>query len=119
MWENFIGRQIRRANRNLLLTNAAILAVIALVAFGNWHYLNNWVRGAAATDATQIASLKSADELERNFVKFDVAEVFSSGFQDVEQKNGVTTSVKADYLIAWVGDRASGEGEAEQHRHAP
>ena len=106
MWENFIGRQIRRANRNLLLVNLVVLAIVALIAFGNWRYLNNWFRGTAAVAPAQIASLKSADELERNFVNFDVKEVFPSGFQEVEQKNGVTTSVKADYLVTWVGDRA-------------
>src|SRR5207248_698662 len=34
------------------------------------------------------------------------AEVFESGYQEVEQENGRTTGVKADFLITWVGDRA-------------
>ena len=106
MWENFIGRQIRRANRNLLLTNLVLLGIIAAVAFSQYRYLNNWFRGTAAIDPAAIAQLQSADDLQRNFVKFDVKEVFPSGFQEVEQENGKTTSVKADYLLAWVANRA-------------
>jgi hypothetical protein len=32
MWENYVGNAIRRGNRNLLLLNGAILAVILAIA---------------------------------------------------------------------------------------
>ena len=47
MWDNFIGRQIRRANRNLLIVNVIILLIVGGVVAGNWKYLTNWFRGPA------------------------------------------------------------------------
>jgi len=106
MWENFIGRQIRRANTRLLLANLITLAIVALIVFGNWRYLNNWFRGTVAITPAEVAALKSAKDLDRNFVKLDVGEIVPSGFQEVEQENGKTTSVKADYLVTWIAGRA-------------
>jgi hypothetical protein len=105
MWENFIGRQIRRCNRNLFFTNLVLLLVIVAVGIGNWRYLSNWFRGTTPTDPAQIAKLRSADELARNFVSFDVQELGESGYQEIEQKNGVKQRVTADFLLAWVGDK--------------
>ncbi|MBI2679323.1 MAG: hypothetical protein HYX28_11130 [Candidatus Koribacter versatilis] len=106
MWENFIGREIRRCNRNLLTINVIVLVIVGAVVAFNWGYLTNWFRGTAAIDPLQIAKLQSADDLARNFVKFDVPEVLESGFQEVEEKDGKVVAVKADYQITWVGGRA-------------
>ena len=107
VWEGFIGNQVRRANNRLLIANLCVLAFVAVLLGANWNYMNNWFRGTAPTDPAQIAKLKSADELARNFVSFDVPEVFESGYQEVEQDDsGKVTSVKADFLVTWVGDRA-------------
>jgi hypothetical protein len=45
MWDNVIGRHIRRANRSLLLTNLALLAVLAVVTLANGRYLVNFLLG--------------------------------------------------------------------------
>jgi len=37
MWNNFIGRQVRRTNRNLLIVNLLILAGIVLGVVISWN----------------------------------------------------------------------------------
>ena len=49
----------------------------------------------APIGAASLAKVQRPNELERYFVQFDVAEVFESGYQEVEQENGRTTGVKA------------------------
>jgi len=50
MWDNIIGRHIRRTNRNLLLTNLALLAVLATVTLLNGRYLVNFLLGPFPAD---------------------------------------------------------------------
>lgn len=105
MWEGFIGKQIRRCNRNLLITNVVLLVACALIGAANWKYLSNWFKGTAPTDPKQIAQLHSADELARNFVSFDAPEVFESGLREVETKNGRETGTTlAEFVVVPVGD---------------
>jgi hypothetical protein len=107
MWEGFIGQQIRRCNRNLLIWNVAILAGCAAIAALNFQYLSNWVKGTAPTDPQVIAKLRGPDELQRNFVSFDVPKVFESGMREEETENGRDTGrVTADFEVVWVGDKA-------------
>lgn len=107
MWEGFIGNQVRRCNRNLLITNVLLLAACVGVGALNFNYLSNWFRGTAPVDPQQIAQLHSADDLKRNFVSFDVPEVFESGVQEVETENGKETgTVLSDFVVVHVGNRA-------------
>jgi hypothetical protein len=106
MWDNFIGRQIRRANRNLLIVNVVILLIVGGVIAGNWKYLTNWFRGPAPIVAATLATVHSRNEMERFFVQFDVPEVLESGLQEQEEKNGHVERVTADFQVAWVGDKA-------------
>jgi hypothetical protein len=39
MWENFIGEQIRRCNRNLLVANIVLLCAVVTCAAMSGHYL--------------------------------------------------------------------------------
>ena len=107
MWEGFIGNQIRRCNRNLLITNVVLLAACVGIGALNFNYLSNWFRGTAPTDPAAIAQLRTADDLKRNFVSFDVPEVFESGVQEVETENGKETgTVLSDFVVVHVGSRA-------------
>lgn len=106
MWEGFIGKQIRRCNRNLLITNVVLLAACAGIGALNFNYLSNWFRGTAPIDPAQIAQLQSADQLQRNFVSFDVPEVFESGVTEVETENGKQTGTTlSDFVIVPVGNK--------------
>jgi hypothetical protein len=42
----WVENEARRANRNLLLMNGGILAIIILVIAGNYRYCANFVLGA-------------------------------------------------------------------------
>ena len=106
MWEGFIGKQVRRANNRLLIANLCVLAFVAVLLGANANYLNNWFRGTNPTDPQAIARLRNPNDLARNFVSFDVAKVFESGYQEIETENGRQTGVNADFQVVWVGDRA-------------
>jgi hypothetical protein len=106
MWEGFIGKQVRRCNRNLLITNVVLLAACAAIGALNFNYLSNWFRGTAPIDPQQIAQLRAADDLKRNFVSFDVPEIFESGVTEVETKDGKETGTTlSDFIIVPVGNK--------------
>lgn len=111
MWDNFIGRQIRRCNRNLLLTNLLLLgAIVAYIAY-NSRYLVNFVRGAEDISNTELANIHGPTDRARFFVSVHGEKSFDSGIQSIEQTvdkytNKVeSTKVNADYRILVAGNR--------------
>ena len=46
MWDNFIGKQIRRCNRNLLIANLVLLGLVISYATINARYLTNFLSGS-------------------------------------------------------------------------
>lgn len=111
MWDNFIGRQIRRCNRNLLLTNLLVLGgIVAYIAY-NSPYLTNFVRGAEDISNTELASIHGSGDCARFFVRVHGEKSVDSGIQSIEQTvdkytNKVeSTKVNADYRILVAGNR--------------
>jgi hypothetical protein len=100
MWENAVGRQIRRTNRNLLLTNLALLALVLGIAFFNRRYLMSFARGPVPVSAAQVAELTDPAQLDNAFVSLDVAKVLPTGYQVVNTRHGRQVSVKADFQLA-------------------
>jgi hypothetical protein len=45
MWDDFISRQIRRTNRNLLIFGSVILAGLGLLLAGGWRDTYNFLFG--------------------------------------------------------------------------
>jgi len=58
MWDNIIGWHIRRTNRNLLLTNLALLAALAAATLLSGRYLVNFLLGPFPADEAMLASMK-------------------------------------------------------------
>jgi len=111
MWDNFIGQQIRRCNRNLLIANLVLLAAVIAYAEVNWRYLANFVLAATDISSNELADLHDPAERFRFVVRVHGEKSFQTGFQSVEQtvdkySNRVTsTTVKAEYRILAVGDK--------------
>ena len=122
MWAE---NEARRANRNLLVTNGVIVALIALIVAFNYRYFVNFFLGAQPVTAAELANLKSADQRWRNFVTVTGDKQFRTGYQDVEQRvekasgRVVSTEVKDEYVLLRVTDKIllvkapPGEGKLE------
>jgi hypothetical protein len=62
MWDTIIGWHVRRSNRNLLLTNLALLAALLGFTLLNGRYLVNFILGPFQGDKQTLASLKPGQE---------------------------------------------------------
>jgi hypothetical protein len=67
----FIAQQIRRANRNLLWTNIACVALLTLVAVGQHRYFANFFLGPFPVDRTKLLSLKGGQLPFEYYLKVD------------------------------------------------
>lgn len=111
MWDNFIGHQIRRCNRNLLIANVLLLGAVVTYATINWRYLANFLSTKTDISTGELANLHNPEERFRFFVRVHGEKVFETGFQSVEQtvdtySNKVqSTTVKAEYRILAVGGK--------------
>lgn len=105
MW---VENEARRTNRNLFLMNGLMAAVLVLVIAVNYRYCVNFFLGCQPISATELASLKSADQRWRNFVSVSGAKSLKIGYNDIEEEtqNGqvVSSEVKAEYVFLRVGD---------------
>jgi hypothetical protein len=68
MWNHYIGRQIRRCNRNLLLVNLLLIAVLLSLAFLTRRYLYNSFLGPFPMEHQALFEVKDPDELDRYYV---------------------------------------------------
>ncbi len=100
MWNNFIGEQIRRTNRNLLMINLLIVVVVITYACLSAGYLKQ-----AATQGQQVSpeALARMGASAHHIFEVDSTEVMASGYQEVERKNGSEKAV-ADFLVMRAGD---------------
>lgn len=105
MWDGYAGGQIRRANLRLLLANVALFAVAVLMLSSGWPQMQAWMHGPTPVPADQVASLGGEGRPVPALITFDVPEVLSTGYQEVETDDGKQTGVKADYGAVWAGKR--------------
>ncbi len=104
MWQGYFGRQIRRANRNLLMANTLLLFGLLLVTGMSWRYLYNFFSGPFFVDANELVSVPNPNWLRKYFVNVHGERSISTGARQVTRKNGSET-VNAYYLALVVKDR--------------
>ena len=101
----WVETEARRANRNLILVNGAIAALVILTFAMNSRYCANFLLGCEPISATELATLKSPDQRWRNFVKVSGTKSFNTGYRDivehVEKASGrvVSTDIKDEYIL--------------------
>jgi hypothetical protein len=113
MWNNVVGRHIRRTNRNLFLANALLLAgVVATVGVG-WNYWYNFLLGPFWMDRADVAALtrNQLDRLDRQYVTVDGQKVIPTTVTDVRRqldkytKREISSEVTARYSFLVVDDK--------------
>jgi hypothetical protein len=108
----FVAQQIRRCNRNLLLTNLVILAVLLFTAFMSRRYLFNFCFGPATFEKRDLRWNLDVDRELFYYVTVDGDQVLQAGGQDVIRRRhpgvgggGATERASAYYVPLVVGDR--------------
>jgi uncharacterized protein DUF6709 len=108
MW---VENEARRANRNLLVTNGLIAAVVLLIAGANYRYCANFFLGCQPISAIELASLSSPDQRWRNFVTVTGDKQARTGYRDVERRvekatgRVISTEVKDEYVLLRAGGK--------------
>ncbi len=105
----WVENEARRANRNLLLVNGGILAIIILVIAGNYRYCANFVLGCQSISNPELAALASPEQRWRNFVSVSGTKSFNTGYRDVvNHMDGgrvVSTEIKDEYIFLRAGEK--------------
>jgi hypothetical protein len=105
----WVENEARRANRNLLLINGLIAAVVILIAATNYRYLANFVLGCRSVSNAELAGITSPDQPWRNFVSVSGTKSFDTEYRDIVKhtQNGtvVSTEVKDQYILLRVGEK--------------
>ena len=108
---NWLEQETKRANRNLLLVNAALLLCLLGALYANWQYYANFALGCKPISAEELSSLTSSGQRFRNFVTVRGSKSVASGYQDIEQhveeSSGrvLSTDTKDEYILLKVGSR--------------
>src|SRR2546425_2912447 len=87
MWDDFISRQIRRTNRNLLLIGAGILTVLGLLLAAGWRDTYNFIFGPFPVQNSQLVAISNPDAPKHYFLKVRGEESFATGMREVDAGN--------------------------------
>jgi hypothetical protein len=105
----WVENEARRANRNLLLANGLIAAVMVLIIGANYRYCANFVLGCQPVSNSELAGITSPDQRWRNFVTVSGSKAENTGYRDIvkHMTNGQVTSteIKAEYIWLVAGDK--------------
>jgi hypothetical protein len=109
MWNGFIGKQINRSNRNLLIGNLSLLGIpVAMMVLGA-NYWGNFFAGPAKTSNDQLAKIDNINNYQRKYATIAGTDPFDTGVEEITttKRRGVTTSehVSAKYALLKVGEK--------------
>lgn len=111
MWNNYIGNQIRRSNRHLLVMNICLVAILLVILLSTRRYLYNCFAGPAPITADALAAIKDPATIDRYFVSISGVHAVDTGLQSVEKRvNKYTHEVQsetrsASYFATPVGSK--------------
>lgn len=105
----WVENEARRANRNLLVVNGLIVAVLVLIVAGNYRYCANFLLGCQSVSNADLAAIASPDQRWRNFVTVTGSKSVSTEYRDIvnHMQNGrvVSTEVKDEYILLRAGEK--------------
>jgi hypothetical protein len=103
MWDDFIAAQIRRTNRNILLTGLAMLAIVGAIVGACWREAYNFVLGPFPMQHAELTRIWNPDLSQRYFVKVHGDRAFTTGAQEVDANNH--DLVRAEFIALAVDNR--------------
>lgn len=102
MGEDFISRQIRRTNRNLLLMGAILLGIIGAMVTLTWRDVYNHLFGPFPTQPSELAAIPGPNSTQRYYLQVQGKESIPTGMQQFE---GGSKQASAQVVALVVGDR--------------
>ena len=103
MWDDFIGGQIRRTNRNLFLLGATISTLLGLLLAAGWRDTYNFIFGPFPVQSSELVSIWNSDAPRRFFLRVQGEESFATGMQEVDATNH--DKVRAEIIALVVNKR--------------
>jgi hypothetical protein len=103
MWDNFITRQMKRTNRNLLIAGVVLLAGVAGLTAGYRRYLYNFVLGPFPIQTAELTAIQDPDAPQKYFVRVQGEKVFDTGmYLEVQDSSKKRT---AEFYAVKFGER--------------
>lgn len=103
MGEDFISRQIRRTNRNLLLLGAALLGIIGTLVSFTWRDVHNFAFGPFPAQPSELAAISNPDYPAHYYLRIQGEKTFTTGMQEVDA--GSSQTVRAEFVVLLMGKR--------------
>jgi hypothetical protein len=103
MWNHYIGIQIRRCNRNLLVPNLLMIVVVLALAFLARRYLYNFFLGPFPMDHETLLEVQFPDELSRYYVTLKITRPRGGGGsrRKVERDQEEEAGEKVGVVLIW------------------
>jgi hypothetical protein len=111
MRDGFIGKQIRRSNRNLLLTNLGVLLVPLAIGMISPRYWYNFASGPFPIEKQTLLSIDNPDQEQKYFVSVEGDKSITTGLQEITQRVSKRTrqvrseEVTAEYVALKVEEK--------------
>lgn len=97
MLDGFIGKQIRRSNRNLFLANLGLLLVPLTIGFINPRYWYNFALGPFHSEHQTLLSIQDPEQIDKYFINIEGDKSFKTGLQEITKRVSKRTgSVKSE-----------------------
>jgi hypothetical protein len=101
MWDNVIGMQVRRANRNLAATNVVLLLAVGAAGLLSWRYLDSFLRGPFPLSASALAAAGDPAGLAHEYVTLQGTRQADTGVAEVQQQVDASTgAVTSEATVA-------------------
>ncbi|HEY1272489.1 MAG TPA: DUF6709 family protein [Terriglobales bacterium] len=98
MWQNFIGQQVRRTNRNLLIANLLIVAALGIMLVISWSYLLS-LFGTPQSFSTAKDLSARLPQVSGTIVTLKGEKSFATGLQWTENNR-----TQYEYIVLETGD---------------
>jgi len=101
MWNNYIGGEIRRSNRNLLIVNAVLVLIVVGIFVLSGRYLYNALAGPFPMTVDGLADIKDPQTASKYFVSLHGVQAREAGLQIMDQRvNKYSRKVTSESLSA-------------------
>ncbi|MBE9032706.1 hypothetical protein IQ266_23495 [filamentous cyanobacterium LEGE 11480] len=108
MWDGFIGKQIQRTNRNLLITTIGLVALPASFGIFGMRYWMNFFSGPVKTTGEALVKFDGKIP-DRNFITVEGSKTTKTGVKETttRRRRGRVTSrrVSANYSLLRIGKK--------------
>jgi hypothetical protein len=105
MENTVIWRHIVKGNKNIRFKHLLFLLGILLLAGSQYRYFRNCFLGPQKITDQELIKLKSASEIDRDYITFTSSKAVDTGFSQVSvSKRSKTETTTGKYALAKVGD---------------